>query len=53
MGLDFLPIGFEDYDFAVAEEFRDSLMIRSFVQVLESPEFEALLKELGGYERTI
>ena len=53
MGLDFLPIGFEDYDFAVAEEFRDSPMIRSFVQVLESPEFEALLKELGGYERTI
>lgn len=53
MGLDFLPIGFEDYDFAVAEELRDSPMIRSFVQVLESPEFEALLKELGGYERTI
>ena len=53
MGLDFLPIGFEDYDFAVAEELRDSPMIRSFVQVLESHGFEALLKELGGYERTI
>ena len=53
MGLDFIPIGFEDYDFAVAEELRDSPMIRSFVQVLESREFEALLKELGGYERTI
>lgn len=53
MGLDFIPIGFEDYDFAVAEELRGSPMIRSFVQVLESREFEALLKELGGYERTI
>lgn len=49
MGLDFIPIGFEEYDFAVAKEYADSQMVEAFFQVLNSEEFHQILKELGGY----
>lgn len=49
MGLDFVPIGFEEYDFAVAKEYADSEMIKAFTRVLNSEEFHQVLKELGGY----
>ncbi len=51
MGLEFLLIGYEEYDFAVAEALRDSPMLEAFRRVLDSPEFRQLLQELGGYER--
>ncbi len=49
MDLDFIPIGFEEYDFVVAREYADSDMVKAFKVVLKSQEFEKLLKELGGY----
>lgn len=49
MDLDFIPIGFEDYDFAVAKEYAESVMVQDFKAVLKSQEFEKILKELGGY----
>jgi putative molybdopterin biosynthesis protein len=49
MGLDFIPIGFEEYDFAVPEKYMETDLIQNFLRVLKSAEFEAILKELGGY----
>jgi putative molybdopterin biosynthesis protein len=49
MNLDFIPIGFEEYDFAIPEQYMETEMIKSFLQVLRSPELEEVLKELGGY----
>lgn len=50
MGLDFIPIGFEEYDFAIPEQFMETEMIRAFLEVLQSEGFKKLLEELGGYE---
>ncbi|MDD2484075.1 MAG: molybdopterin biosynthesis protein [Eubacteriales bacterium] len=50
MDLDFIPIGYEEYDFAIPEEYMETEMIRIFLAVLKSEEFKAILKELGGYE---
>jgi putative molybdopterin biosynthesis protein len=49
MGLEFIPIGFEEYDFAVPEKYMEMDLIQNFLRVLKSAEFEAILKELGGY----
>lgn len=49
MNLDFVSIGYEEYDFAVPEKYMDTEMIKSFMKVLRSKEFEDILKELGGY----
>jgi putative molybdopterin biosynthesis protein len=49
MDLDFIPIGFEEYDFAIPEQYMETEMIKNFLQVLRSPEFEEVLKQLGGY----
>lgn len=51
MGLDFISIGFEEYDFAIPEKYLETDGIKSFLEVLKSPEFERILKELGGYGR--
>lgn len=51
MDLDFIPIGYEEYDFAVPERYLKTDMIRAFCRVLESRDFREILQELGGYER--
>lgn len=50
MDLDFIPIGYEEYDFAIPKEYYNTEMIQAFLEVLASPEFKEILKELGGYE---
>lgn len=49
MGLDFISIGFEEYDFAIPRRFLETEMIRQFIKVLHSEEFSSVLQELGGY----
>lgn len=49
MGLDFISIGFEEYDFAIPKKYMETVGIKSFLEVLGSPEFEQVLKDLGGY----
>lgn len=53
MDLDFIPIGYEEYDFAILKEYYDTEMIQAFLKVLGSPEFKKILEELGGYEQTL
>ncbi len=49
MDLDFIPIGEEQYEFAVLEEHLELPHIQAFIEILESKEFALELEKLGGY----
>lgn len=49
MDLDFISIGYEEYDFAIPEKYLDTERIKGFMKVLESKEFQDILMDLGGY----
>jgi len=48
-GLDFVPIGVEDYDFAVYADTLNNEYVQLFIQHLKSAEFHDKLAKLGGY----
>lgn len=50
LDLDFIPIGDEDYDFAVPEQYLKEEMIEIFIKVLQSQEFKEILEGMGGYK---
>ncbi len=49
MGLDFIPIGEEDYDFILRTEVLDSEAGQTFLNVLCSEQFKLEVNRLGGY----
>jgi len=49
MGLDFVEIGVEDYDFAVPAKYLDLPLVQAFIAILKSDEWKERLLELGGY----
>ena len=49
MGLDFIPIGDEEYDFAILRKNLEDPRVQTFVNVLKSQEFKEALTQLGGY----
>ena len=49
MGLDFIPIGAEEYDFALRMEDLELPQIQSLLEILRSSEFHQKLEDLGGY----
>jgi putative molybdopterin biosynthesis protein len=49
MGLDFIPVSDEEYDFAVPAEFLELQPIQSFISMLKHPEFLKRLDSMGGY----
>lgn len=49
MDLDFVPLSDEDYDFLIKEELYESQMIKDFIELIKSKEFQTRVKELGGY----
>lgn len=49
-GLDFIPVGHEDYDFVVRADMLETPALKSFIDCLKSDAFAAELKRLGGYE---
>ncbi len=49
MDLDFIPIGEEEYDFAIPEKYLKSDMFKQFTDIIESEAFKKVLLELGGY----
>lgn len=49
MGLDFIPVGKEEYDFAVPERFMNHSGIRAFIEILKSDDFRTRVNNLGGY----
>lgn len=50
MNLDFVPVGFEEYDFAVEEHNLALPHVQAFLDVLKSAEFKEKVMRLGGYE---
>lgn len=49
MGLDFIPIGEEDYDFLTEEKYLNDEKIIKFVEILKSEELAEQLNKIGGY----
>lgn len=49
MNLDFIPVGPEEYDFAIPQEYLELPHIQAFLEILRSRDFYHRLDELGGY----
>lgn len=49
MGLDFVPVGYESYDFLVPTDYLSLPSVERFIEVLKSSEFQSALSEIGGY----
>lgn len=50
LDIDFVEVGFEDYDFLVREEDLALPKIKQFIHILMSKEFADQLHQIGGYE---
>ncbi|ADK15080.1 Molybdopterin molybdenumtransferase [Clostridium ljungdahlii DSM 13528] len=50
MGLDFIPVCNEEYDFAVPVQYLELDIIKELLKVMKSSEFLKKLDELGGYD---
>jgi putative molybdopterin biosynthesis protein len=49
LDLGFIPLGEEEYDFAVLPRFLELKEMGIFLDILKSPAFHLKLEELGGY----
>lgn len=49
MGLDFVKVGYEEYDFATTKEFIEEERVIKFIEILNSLDFKNKLLEIGGY----
>ena len=49
MDLGFIPLGEEEYDFAILPAFLELKQTEVFLDILKSPDFHEKLKGLGGY----
>ncbi len=49
-GLDFIPVGREEYDFIVRVDMLEHPAMQAFIECLKSDEFAVELEKLGGYE---
>lgn len=50
MNIDFVEVGFEDYDFLVRASDLDLPKVQQFMAILSSKEFADKLHQIGGYE---
>ena len=50
MGLDFIPIGYESYDFLVPTSLIENENIQNFLTYLRSDAFKEIVERLGGYQ---
>ena len=53
MDLEFIEIGFEEYDFAALNQYMETELMDAFVGTLKSWEFQEILNRLGGYEMSL
>lgn len=49
MGLDFIEVGPEEYDFALEQDSLQLPEVQTFIQVLKSEDFHQKLAKMGGY----
>lgn len=50
MDLDFIPVGYESYEFLVSRENMKDERVQHLIQLLRSEELQHKIMELGGYE---
>lgn len=50
MGLDFIPLALEEYDFIIPKRYFQESRVQNFIKVVQSQEFRQKLDSLGGYE---
>lgn len=50
MGLDFIEVCSEEYDFAISREFLNLEIVQEFIRTLQSEVFHRELDRLGGYD---
>ena len=48
--LDFISIGYEEYDFLVPKKYIETDLINKFIEIMKSKEFTNELDKLGGYK---
>lgn len=53
MGLDFIPVGREDYEFCCRPDFPESPIGQALIEVLTSEIFRTRVEELGGYDTSL
>ena len=49
MDLDFIPIGPEEYDFAIPVKYLELPIVKNFLDILCSEAFRKRVEEMGGY----
>ena len=49
LGLNFLPVGVEEYDLVIPQRLRQDERILALLEVIRSAEFRAAVDALGGY----
>lgn len=49
MDLDFIPVGYESYDFLVRRSNLEDEKIKNFINILKSEDFKNQVEKLGGY----
>ena len=50
LGLDFIPVGVEQYDLVVAKTWADDERMQALLEVIRSPEFRETVTAMGGYD---
>lgn len=50
MGLDFIEVAPEEYDFAIPAKHLELPHVKAFIEILKSEDFRTRVEELGGYE---
>ena len=50
LGMDFIPLAWEDYDIAIAAPFCDSQPYQALMDVITSPAFRTAVEQMGGYD---
>ncbi|QUH26847.1 molybdopterin biosynthesis protein [Serpentinicella alkaliphila] len=50
MGLEFIPVALEDYDFIIPHEYINDPRVQYFLEKIQNTEFINHLKSIGGYE---
>ena len=50
MGLEFIPVALEDYDFIIPDKYSNDSRVQYFLEQIQRKEFTNYLKGLGGYE---
>lgn len=49
LGLDFIPVGMEQYDLVIPDRYMEDERVKALLAVIRSDEFKSAVKAMGGY----